>query len=69
MNRRLSLAANDTPRAPEVEPGTAQPIEIDEAMADPIRDHLPEFAPKHRTNRVLSILDQLDAGKANHYHP
>lgn len=39
--------------------------EIDEAAADPIHDHLPQSAPRHKVRGVLSILDQLDKENPN----
>jgi hypothetical protein len=39
--------------------------EIDEAVADPIHDHAPQVAPKHKVNKVLGILDQLDRENSN----
>jgi hypothetical protein len=36
-----------------------------EAAADPIHDHRPQSAPKHRANRVLGILDQLEKENVN----
>jgi hypothetical protein len=38
---------------------------IDELAADPIHDHRPQAAPKHKINRVLGILDQLDRENTN----
>jgi len=32
----------------------------DSSLANPIRDHVPQTAPKRRVRGVLSILDQLD---------
>ncbi len=34
--------------------------EIDEALADPILEHLPQRTSAHKANRVLSVLDQID---------
>jgi predicted transcriptional regulator len=34
--------------------------EIDDALADPVLDHLPSYQSKKKTARVLSILDQLN---------
>lgn len=39
--------------------------EIDEAAADPIHDHRPQSAPKHKVRGVLSILDQLEKENTN----
>lgn len=40
--------------------------EIDQEVgADPIHDHRPRSAPKHKVNRVLGILDQLDRENSN----
>ena len=36
-----------------------------EAEADPLRDHVPQAAPKHKANRVLAILDQIDRENSN----
>jgi|GEM_PF-6128907 len=37
----------------------------DEAMADPIRDRLPQAAPKRKVRGVLAALDQLDQEATN----
>ena len=34
-------------------------------LADPLRDHVPQAAPKRKVGRVLSILDQLDRENSN----
>jgi len=39
--------------------------DIDEDAADPIHDHAPQLAPKHKVRSVLAILDQLDKEKTN----
>ena len=39
--------------------------DIEEAVADPILDHIPQRRHKGSTNRVLSILDQLDRENSN----
>lgn len=41
------------------------PLEIDDAAADPIHDHRPQSRPKHKVNRVLGILDELDRENSN----
>jgi len=56
VNRRLPLSANDKTRAPEVKPGTTQPIESAPAIAEtnPAR-----CRSEAETRKVLSILDEL----------
>ena len=45
---------------------TPPPVdEIDQALADPLHDHRPRSAPRHKVNRVLGILDQLDRENSN----
>lgn len=39
--------------------------EIDQAAADPIRDHLPQTASRRKINRILAILDELDSQTSN----
>ena len=39
--------------------------EIDEAVSDPIHDHLPQAAPMRKVRGVLGILDQLDKENIN----
>ena len=34
-------------------------------LSDPLRDHIPQSAPKRRVRGVLSILDQLDREQSN----
>jgi hypothetical protein len=34
--------------------------EIDDALGDPVLDHLPSYQSKKKTARVLGILDQLN---------
>jgi hypothetical protein len=41
------------------------PLEIDQAAADPIHDHLPQSRPKHKARAILAILDQLDKETSN----
>ena len=62
VNRRLPLAANDTPRAPEVKPGTTQPIESAPAIAEtnPARRR-----SEAETRKVLAILDEIQ-GEGGH---
>lgn len=38
---------------------------VEELAADPIHDHAPAYQSKHKVNRVLSILDELDRGTTN----
>jgi hypothetical protein len=37
-----------------------RPDPIDDALADPVLDHLPSYQSKKKTARVLGILDQLN---------
>jgi hypothetical protein len=37
-----------------------RPDPIDDALADPVLDHLPSYQSKKKTARVLGILDQFD---------
>jgi hypothetical protein len=37
-----------------------RPDPIDDALGDPVLDHLPSYQSKKKTARVLGILDQLN---------
>jgi hypothetical protein len=43
----------------------SEPASTDEALADPIRDHVPRTAPSRKVRGVLGILDQLDRENIN----
>lgn len=62
--RRISIEEHQAWRHAAFPPAH-QVNEIDEAMADPIVDHAPMRAPRHKANRVLGILDQLEKENSN----
>jgi predicted transcriptional regulator len=59
--RRVSVAEHERFRA-DIAASLAdqQPDPIDDALADPVLDHLPSYQSKKKTARVLGILDQLN---------
>jgi hypothetical protein len=60
--RRVSVAEHERFRADiAASLGDQQPVdEIDDALGDPVLDHLPSYQSKKKTARVLGILDQLN---------
>jgi hypothetical protein len=75
QRRRVSIATHDETRhqmRAEMLGGLVDERDFDEidhavdvALADPIRDHLPQSAPSRKVRGVLSILDQLDRENSN----
>ena len=59
--RRVSVAEHERFRADIAASLTDQrPDPIDDALGDPVLDHLPSYQSKKKTARVLGILDQLN---------
>jgi hypothetical protein len=60
--RRVSVAEHERFRADLAASLAAQQPadEIDDALGDPVLDHLPSYQSKKKTARVLGILDQLN---------